>query len=419
MTRSDQVDAPGDALQSGRKLNVLIFFWNPALWNTALSLISPITIMPLFVSMLTTSTILVGLAASFFDGAWALTQLFGTRYFEQIRFKRNRMVAISMASRSMIVLYGLYLIVTGAENTKLTLALFFLMILLFRGGTGITAPAYADVFAKVIDRRMRGRIIGISQAVGVLLGAVGVTVAGRILGDAATPAAFGPLILVAGSMLTLGYSAMLRLTEPPSEVPDRPREPIWRLAGRIRRVYRSDPVFRQYVTGRLALGWGMMGITLLAVYAARNFGATVPQIGLFTSVMLVTQIAALAGWGIVQDRLGNRYVSVFGGVAAMFAIGLAVIAPNTATIYGTFVLVGIATSAFSVSDFATVIGLAPTAELPSYWAAFNTTLFLLVLPAGMVAGLFVDLAGFKTMYIMSLAFASLGVFLLAHKTRAR
>ena len=163
----------------------------------------------------------------------------------------------------------------------------------------------------------------------------------------------------------------------------------------------------------------MMGITLLAVYAARNFGATIPQIGLFTSVMLVTQIAALAGWGIVQDRLGNRYVSVFGDVAAMFAVGLAVIAPNTATIYGTFVLVGIPTSAFSVSDFATVISLAPTAELPSYWAAFNTTLFLLVLPAGMVAGLFVDLAGFKTMYIMSLAFAALGVFLLAHKTRAR
>ncbi len=108
-----------------------------------------------------------------------------------------------------------------------------------------------------------------------------------------------------------------------------------------------------------------------------------------------------------------------GGAAAILAIGLTIIAPTTATLYGTFVLVGIAASVFSISDFATVISLAPEAELPSYWAAFNTTHFLAVLPSGIVAGLAVDLAGFKTMYIVSLAFASLGVFLLVRETKAR
>ena len=121
MNSPEQVEVPGDSPHSGRTLNVLLFFWNPAVWNTAPSLVSPITIMPLFVSLLTSSTILVGLTASFFDGAWALTQLFGARYFERAKFKRNKMVAISVASRSMILLYGLYLTVNRGGNTKLLL----------------------------------------------------------------------------------------------------------------------------------------------------------------------------------------------------------------------------------------------------------------------------------------------------------
>ena len=393
--------------------NVLLFMWNPIVWNGALSIISPVTIMPLFVSLLTTSTVLVGAVAAFFDGAWSLTQLAGARHFERLQYKRKRMVVMSMCARSALVFYGVLIVYGGAANRSLTLVLFFAAILLFRSGTGLSSPAYADVFAKVVPARVRGRVIGAGQAMGVLVGAVGVSVATRLLGDSPAARDFGPMFILAGSVLVGGYAALLLVREPPSELPDRPSEPIWKIAGTLARVFGGDPSFRRYVSGRIVVGWGMMGFTLVSVYSARELGGSLSQIGVFTSVMLLVQIGSLTGWGYLQDRIGSRRTPVLGALVGMLATLLAALAPSADYLYGTFALMGIALSAFAVSDFSVAIEAAPRAELSSYWAAFNTATFPLLMPAAVVAGLIVDVAGFRAMFATALAFAAVGCVMLA------
>ena len=405
MKNQAAVDPPADRT---RLRNYSLLLANNAIFWVGISLISPITILPLFVAHLTDSNLLVGAVPAIVQVSWALPQLFGPAHFERRRYNRRSVAGYNMAGRLLFTAYGAMVILLTAGNPGLILVLFFVFMLIFRGTSGFTTTGWVDILGKVIDPRARGRFLGIGQAAGGLMGAGGVWLAGRVMGENAFPQGFGASMIVAGLILAFTSFLLFFVKEPASAV-RASRGKWWGIAAGLPKVFAGDRPFLIYVIGRVAIGWGMVAFSFFSVYAARELGATDRDVAGYTSVLLVAQTASSLVWGFASDRLGSRRIPLFGGVVGMGATALAVAAPGGSALYGVFALVGMSLGAFIVSDLAILLDMAPANKRPTYVAAFNLTSAPLLLVAPLVAGLVADSAGFRTMFTLALAITAVGI----------
>ncbi|HJN38600.1 MAG TPA: MFS transporter, partial [Chloroflexota bacterium] len=194
---------------------------------------------------------------------------------------------------------------------------------------------------------------------------------------------------------------------------------IWSAGARIPRLLRGDPAFRRLILARLLVGYGMTSFGFFAVFATRNFDLGLEQIGLLTTVLLVTQTAATFGSGFLNDRLGPVRLAAAGGLVVLVAAVLAATATDPVAFYAIFVCVGISQSAFTIADFTLVLEAAPTEQMTTYLATYNVAIAPLLLPAALAAGYLADVAGFRPMFIVSAALAVAGIALMMRLSRRR
>ncbi|MDP6758156.1 MAG: MFS transporter, partial [Chloroflexota bacterium] len=195
--------------------------------------------------------------------------------------------------------------------------------------------------------------------------------------------------------------------------------PIWRAGGRIPDLLRRDSALRRLILARLLVGYGMTSFGFFAVFATRRFDLGLEQIGLLTTVLLVTQTAATFGSGFLNDRLGPVRLAVAGGFVALGAAVLAATATDPVAFYAIFVCVGLSQAAFTIADFTLVLDAAPTEQMTTYLATFNVSIAPLMLPAALAAGYLADVAGYRAMFVVSAALAVVGIVLMMRLSRCR
>lgn len=404
---------------SDRTRNYLIFIANPAIFGLGFNLVSPVTILPVFVSYLTESNILIGAIPPIVQLAFAAPLIYGARYFERRAYKVPQLVVISTLGRMVFLAYGGFVIVSGGRPAALLLVLFFLALFVFRGTNGFAYIAWADAFSKIVERRARGRIMGVAQALATALAGAGVVIATRLLGDTPFPTGFGVVIVVAMLIMTASHGVLLLLKEPPSPPGTGDPGPIWRAGARIPRLLRRDSSFRRLIIARLLVGYGMTSFGFFAVFATRRFDIGLEEIGLLTTVLLVSQTVATFGSGFLNDRMGPIRLAAGGGLVALIAAVLAAAASGPGAFYPIFVCVGLSLAAFIIADFTLILDAAPAKQMTTYLATYNVAIAPLLLPAALGAGLLADVAGYRPMFITSAALAVAGVVLMTRLSRSR
>ena len=399
-----------------RLRNQLILFGNMSFFSLGYNVISPVTIMPVFVSFLTGSNVIIGLVPAIEALGFALPQLFGARYYERLPYKAFYMWRVNVSGRLLLASYGVMVIFWADDHRGLMLVGFFLFLLMFRGGIGFQSPAFSDVLAKVVSVRRRSRFIAITFTVGGAVGAAAAAVVSGFLGRDAFPVGFGFLFLFAGLYLAAVNTSMLLLKEPPSENTDRPLESIYRVLGRVPRVLGSDPAFLRYVIGRTLIGWGLLAMSFLAVYAVRDFGATPADVGVYTAVLLASQTGATLFWGFLADRVTSTIVPTLGGMLGVAALALVLIAPSNGVFIISFLLVGAGYGAVRFSDFAVMIDIAPRDQISNYAAVFAVSTTPLLVPAALIAGLVADAGGYAPMLVVMLLLTVAGSVFMVFST---
>ena len=401
---------------SVRLRNQLILLFNMSFFSLGYSIISPVTIMPVFVSFLTGSNVIIGLVPAMEALAFALPQLFGARYYERLPHKVFYMWRVNVSGRLLFALYGVMVIFWAADHPGIMLVAFFLFLSFLRGGIGFQAPAFSDVLAKVVSIRRRSRFIAITFTLGGAVGAVAAAVVAGVLGDDAFPVGFGLVFLFAGLYLATINTFMLLLKEPPSEVRQGPSEPLHRVLGRVPTVLRNDPAFLRYVIGRTLIGWGLLGMSFFAVFAVRDYGATTVDVGIYTAVLLASQTVATLFWGYLADRVTSTIVPTLGGFFGVAALALVIFAPGPAVFVIAFLLVGAGYGAVRFSDFAVLIDIAPRDQISNYAAVFAVSTSPLLVPAALIAGLVADAGGYIPMFVAMLLLTVAGTVFMVFST---
>ncbi len=367
--------------------NFAVNLMDVAAFFFGLSFISSSTIVPLFISKLTSSPMAIGLAAVIAQSAWFLPQLFTANAVE--RLARKKPVAVNLGlflERVPIWVLVLAAAVAG-QSTLLALALF-LMAYAWHGlGAGVVATAWQDLIARCFPVDRRGRFFGTSMFIGTGVGTLGAALSTRILETFPFPTNFVYTFTIAASFITLSWM-FLALTREPVQPVAAPRVSQREYWMQLPDIPRHDHNYRRFLIARLIMALGGMGTGFVTVAAVQRWQIADSIVGVFTAAMLIGQTLGNLVFGFLADKYGHKLSLELGALASFAAFVLAWLAPTPEWYYVVFGLLGVALGAIIVSGVLVVMEFSEPARRPTYVGMANTGVGLAAVAAPLIgAGL--------------------------------
>jgi hypothetical protein len=310
--------APEDArTRRNFRLGVL----NGAVYQTGEGFIDASTVVPVFLSRLTTSNALIGLASALNDMGWLLPQMFlapwAARFPRQIVIYRRAAICRGLALATLAAL-----IWPLRENPTALLAVFFLCYLVFALGAGFGGVA----FMEVVGRTVAPARLGAFWSQRLFWGGLGTAAVGLLVREVLKLESFGlkyallfALAAVTASAAYAMFSAVDEDPVPPAPFTASPLALLRRGASMVR----GDAVFRNLLLSRATLSvWLALG-PFMVLFAVHDLAGGARAAGTFLFSRVAGFVLANLWWQPLSRRHGTRAVM---RVATGMAVALAFLA---------------------------------------------------------------------------------------------
>ncbi len=382
------------------KWNFVVNIIDGAFFGLALGFSSFVTILPLFVSTLTSSPILIGLVPAFHNVGWQLPQLLTANKVTQLKHIKPLVMRVAIHER--IPFFGLAVVgfITPRIGPQAALILTFIMLAWHGLGSGFTANPWQSMIAKIIPSDKRGSFFGLQSSGSNIFSSMSAVAAGFILERFENHLNYSICFFLTGVIMFLSY-ASLSLTKEPDSSNDTLMHaplPIW---SRMQAILKDDHNFRSFLGARILSHTAMMGFAFFTVYAVRIHHVSESGVGIMTGILLGTQIVANPIMGWIGDHWNNLVVLKIGIVAAILSALLAWWSPSPLYFYLVFALTGVA----YVSIWTIGLAIAPefgTEQDRSVYIGMSNTL---VAPANILApflgGWLANIYGYPSTFLAS------------------
>lgn len=336
-----------------------------------LNFVSASTIVPLFVSKLTESTLLIGLAAVIGQGSWYLPQIFTAGSIEKLARKKPVVVNLGLFLERLPVWLWPLAILAVPYSPALALGLFFVGYAWHGFGAGFIAPAWQDMIARCFPVERRGRFFGTTTFIGTGVGALGAIFSGWLLETTTFPLNFAYVFLIGAGAISLswGFLALTREPVQPILATIPIQDGLWR---RLSQIVRHDLNFRRYLQARFLLSLGMMGLGFVTIAAVQRLQLPDRVVGFYTAALLIGQTSGslLAGW--LADHSGHKLPLTLAGATAALTFGLTWLSPPAAWYHLIFAGLGFSTGTTIVSGVLIVLEFSRPEQRPTYAGIANT-----------------------------------------------
>jgi MFS family permease len=378
--------------------NFLVNVIDGGFFGLGLGFASFSTVLPLFVSNLTDSAILIGLIPAIHVVGWQLPQLFTAHRVSQQ--KRYKPTVMFYTIQERLPFLGLAVVSWFIPKIGPEIALFLIfMLLVWQGlGGGFTATAWQSMIGKIIPRDHWGLFFGSQSAAANLLASVGAVIAGIVLTNNESNIGFTMCFLFAVVAFAISYLA-IAFTREEEMIPLNigiERKVFWK---DLRSILRRDINFRWFVIVRILAQLGTVGFAFYTVYVVHFYGVDEATAGILTGVLLISQTLFNPIMGWLGDHWSHRGVMALGMISAAVSAGVAWRAPSVGWFYLAYSLAGIAYVAVWTIAMAMTLEFGKEHEKPGYIGLANTliapTAFIIPLFAGWLA----DSVGYHTMFL--------------------
>jgi MFS family permease len=335
------------------------------------SFISAATILPLYISKLTTNPIPLALVAIIGQGSWYLPQLLTANWVERLARKKPVVANLGFFLERLPV----WLLVVSAAlavwSPLWALVVFFFGYTVHGLGAGVIAIAWQDLLARCFPAERRGRFFGLGMFFGGGTAALGAILSTYLLETFAFPTNFVYIFFIGagGITLSLFFLALTREPVQPSTIPPRSARQYW--AG-LPGIVRRDHNFRRFLVARLLLSLGSMGTGFVTVAAIYRWQIPDGMAGLFTAAYLIGQTVGNLVFGFLADRHGHKLSLELSALATFLAFGLAWLAPAPEWYFAVFMLLGASFGAVVVSGILVVLEFSMPARRPTYVGLANS-----------------------------------------------
>ncbi len=392
--------------------NFSVNFLDGALFFLGYSFISATTILPLFVSKLTSNPMPIAFVAIIGQASWYLPQLLSAGPTEKLARKKPVVVNLGLFIERLPLWLLPIAALLAIEYPMLSLALFLIGFATHGLGAGMVAPAWTDMVAQVFPVTKRGRSFGITAFAGTGLGAFGALLSGWLLATYPFPLNFAYAFLLAAIFILLSWVALAFMREPVQPVSEKIKRQKSQSWQKITGIVRGDKNFRNYLIVRLMSSLGNMATGFITVSAILRWSVPDATVGLYTAALLIGQTVGNLMAGFVADHVGHKLSMEIGLLSMVIAYAIALLAPTSIWFFLVFFMVGVGSGIAIVSGILINLEFSRPEYRPTYVGIANTTMGIGSVAGPLIGGL-LALRGYNLLFIFSALFAIAGLILLA------
>ena len=393
------------------KHNLVFNLMDGAFFGFGIGFASFTTILPLFVSTMTNSALLIGLIPAIHNVGWQFPQLFTAGRLS--RMERYKPWVMFMTINERLPFLGFAIVALLVPKIGVDIALFITFALLvWQGlGAGFTANAWQNMIGKVIPAEGLATFLGMQTAAANLLGSISAILAGIALVKINLPYNYPVVFLAAFIAFILSWLSLNqtkesnRIVQPVQDL----AEPFWRKIGLI---LKQDKVFNGFLISRFLAQFGMMAFAFYTVYAVKELGMDNIAVGILTSILFITQTVANPILGWLADKWSRKWILVFGSLCTILSVFLALMIHNTDWFALPFILCGVANTAYWTIGMTFSLEFGAPHEKPTYVGMSNSLVAPATIVAPLIGGVLADMFSYSVTFYVSIFFGILTLFFL-------
>ncbi len=358
------------------------------------------TIIPLFISQMTDSAILIGLIPAIHAVGWQLPQLFTANQIARLRRYKPLVMLMTIQERIPFIGLALAAWMFPRLGAAIILPLTFLLLIWQGLGSGFTANPWQSMIAKIIPAEARGSFFGSQAAVANIVISLTAILAGYLLDRFQSPLDFALCFGIA----SLGYAlsmATLSFTREPYDDEKHIPETQPPLFQGMLNILRRDRNFAAFMAVRVLYQFATMGFAFYIVYALRKFNMDTITAGFMTAALTIAQTIANAGMGWLSDRVGHKKILVIGMLAVALSSLLAWGAPSLNWFYLVFIISALANVAYWTIGMVLVVEFGTETERPIYIGMSNTLVAPFTILAPILGGWIAEAFGYQSTFLLS------------------
>jgi MFS family permease len=319
---------------------------NGALFNAALAFLSGSTILPVFISQLTDSKVLIGLFSTLESFGWFFPQLFAAAFIA------HRTRVLGFYNNLSFIRLGFFGLAIGgifffSGNPLAILISFGLCFGALSIAAGFAGAAFTEIVGKTIPVNKRGSYFGLRMFIGGSLAAVEGIFVRQIISAYPFPYNFGYIYISAWALMLLGLLTFAYVREPETrQVAE--KAPFGKQLKSAMAVFRTDRNFRILFWSRLCVNTIFLALPFYVVFAITRLGASESMAGIYLTAEMIGYLASNALWAWLSNHVSNRKVIIFAGTTSLappllaFIISFLDISPFSFSLV--FLLLGMAES---------------------------------------------------------------------------
>jgi MFS family permease len=391
---------------------------NGVLFSLAEALIGGTTVLPIFISNLTASKVLIGLSGTMGNAGWLMPQLVVANLIGHLR--RKRPVYIWAGLVRIIAIWAIAILVAmlAGSQAAMFLVIFFILYSIYCLAGGVAGIPFMDMVAKAVPSTRRGTFFGARLFFGGIAAALAGIYVKSVLADRAFPENFTLLFLTASAVITLAIISFALASEPEATVRER-RMPFKKFLLKGPFLLKNIRSYRMLLVVRILLGvWGM-ALPFYIIYAQERLDLAAGAVGIFLSAQMTGMIVSNLLWGRLSDRIGNKIVLELVSAVAVLSPLVTLISAayppmcNMLCFSAVFFLLGFALSGINLGYTNYMLDVSPDAERPTYLGFMNTFLAPVLLLSA-VGGFIIEQTTYEVLFVTVIA-AGVGALVFSHQ----
>ncbi len=396
--------------------NFTVNLFNSSFLTFGASLISSGIILPLFISNLSNSKFLVGLI---------MTIVFAGQFFPQIfaaplvaRFQRLKgflLPTVFLAERLPLILLGPAIFWLAPHDPQLALVAFFVLLTWNSFGAGFNAVGIQELYARIIPLDRRGRLAGITGAIGIGLALLGALVNRSVLANLAFPNGYALLFSISAISALIAWFWLSRIREPQWKISPQ-AESFSSFFKLLPGIVARDRNYTRFLIAMAVLYGGGMSGNFLALAAKERWGLAESVIVTFPIAMYIGQALGnlLCGW--IADRMGYKILQVIANAANVILLLITIFAQSPWLFYAVFALKGLSIAADVLGNMITFEFSAPELR-PAYIGIYNTVSGVVFIFTPLLAGWLAGAIGYNGLFWLTAGITGVGILLLQFLVR--
>jgi len=387
------------------KRNFFANVMDAGFWFFGDSFAAAYTIMPVFMSTLTDSPILIGLIPALEGAGWFLPQLFLAKHLEGRNRRLPLVLKLGALDRLPFLLLAIGALFILKLDKNVAIALFLVIYVIKTFSAGLGALPWQELIATVIPVSHRGRYWGLSMILGKLMGVAGAVITGLLLTNLAYPKNYAAMFGLGFVGVSISYIFINLNIEPEIERSISPANKELNLWGRMGKILSRDKNFLFFLINRCFVFLSSMGLGFITVYGIQQFDLPLSYSAFFTIIMLVAEIIGFSIWGSLGDNKGYKRILELSNLFLILGLVILIIQKSTWGLYLAFGIISFAHSGEFIADQNIAMEFSSEDDRPTYIGMSKTLTGPFLLFAPIFGGGLVKLWGYQSLFLVALIFS--------------